>query len=338
MATISTKLMTLYDHAKGRDPNGKAARVAELLSQTNEILADMVYKEGNLPTGEQVSIRTGLPTVYYRLTNQGVPESKSTKAQVTEAASILEGRSQIDVDVAELDGNVAATRQSEDEAFMESMNQKQAETMIYGSGANPEEYVGLANRYNDKSASNGQNILDAGGTGSDNTSIWLVGWSTDTVYGIYPKGSSAGLSLEDLGIQDAFDENDNRFRAYMTQHKWKHGLVVKDWRYAVRIANIDVSDLAGLTGTQAVTAATAITKMMSRAIDRMPKLTGIKPAFYANRTVLSHLRVMAQEKSSSAVTIEEATNQFGENIFETRFLKIPVRMVDKILNNEAQVV
>jgi len=305
MATISTKLMTLYDHAKGRDPDGKAARIAEILSQSNEILNDMVFKEGNLPTGEQISQRTGLPDVYYRLTNQGVPDSKSTKAQVTEQASILEGRSQIDCDIAELDGNLAATRQSEDEAFMEAMNQKQAETMIYGSGANPEEYVGFANRYNDLSAANSQNILDAGGAGSDNTSIWLIGWSTDTVYGIYPKGSKAGLDMEDLGKQDAFDENDNRFRAYMSLHKWKHGICIKDWRYAVRIANIDISDLEELTGTQALAASTAITKMMSRAIDRLPKLAGIRPSFYANRSVLSLLRVMAQEKSSSAVTIEE---------------------------------
>lgn len=337
MATISTNLMTLYDHAKGRDPDGKAARVAELLSQSNDILADAVYKEGNLPTGEQVSIRTGLPTVYYRLTNNGVPESKSTKAQVTEQAAILEGRSQIDVDIATLDGNVSSTRQSEDEAFLESMAQTGAETLIYGSAANPEEYVGFANRYSDLSANNAQNILDAGGTGSDNTSVWLVGWSTNTVYMAYPKGSSAGLSMDDLGVQDAFDSSDNRFRAYMSHFKQKETLVVKDWRYAVRIANIDISDLEGLTGTQAVTAATAITKLMSRAIDRMPKLAGIRPSFYANRSVLSLLRVMAQEKSSSAVTIEEATNQFGDDIFQTKFLKIPVGMVDRILNTEAQV-
>jgi hypothetical protein len=338
MATISSKHMTLYDHAKGRDPSGKAARIAELLGQTNDVLMDMVYKEGNLPTGEQVTVRTGLPTVYYRLTNQGVPESKSTKAQLTEQASILEGRSQIDVDIASLDGDVNATRQSEDEAFMESMNQTQSQNLIYGDGSSPEKYVGLAPRYSDLSANNAQNILDAGGTGSDNTSVWLIGWSTDTVYGTYPKGSSAGLSMEDLGVQDAFDENDNRFRAYMSLHKWKQGLVVKDWRYAVRIANIDISDLEGLTGTQAVTAATALTKMMSRAIDRLPSLRNIKPSFYANRSVLSLLRVMAQEKSSSAVTIEPATTQFGQTIDQTRFLRVPVGMVDQILNNEARVV
>ena len=130
----------------------------------------------------------------------------------------------------------------------------------------------------------------------------------------------------------------NRMRAYQDHWTWKQGLVLKDWRYTARIANIDVSDLVGQTGTQALTAATSITKMMSRAIDRLPRLAGIKPSFYANRTLLSHLRIVAQEKSSSAVTITEATNQFGESIFTTRFLGIPVRLVDALTEAEAQVV
>jgi hypothetical protein len=325
------------DWAKRQDPDGKVAAIAEVLSQKNEILEDMMFKEGNLPTGEQVTIRTGLPTVYYRLINQGVPKSKATTAQVTEQTAILEARSEIDKDEAELNGDVNEYRASESTAFMESMNQTQAETLIYGTATNPEEYVGFAARYNDLSAANAQNILDAGGTSSDNTSIWLVGWGQNEVYGTFPKGSMAGLEHEDLGLGDAFDASNNRFRAYMDRFVWKNGLVVKDWRYAVRVANIDVSDLVGQTGTQATTAATAIIKMMSRSIDRLPSQAGVNPSFYVNRTVASHLRVAALDKSQSAVTVEEGLNQFGQNIFTTRFLGIPVRLVDRITNTEAQV-
>ena len=338
MATIGNNVLTLTDWAKRLDPDGKTAKTVEILSQTNEILMDMMAKEGNLPTGEQVTIRTGLPDVYYRLMNQGVPKSKSTTAQIVENAATLEARSEVDKDEAELNGNVNEFRMSEDMAFLEAMNQRMADTMFYGSAANPEEFVGFANRYNDLSAANAQNILDAGGTGSDNSSIWLVGWGERTVHSIFPKGSMAGLNQEDLGLEDAFDSNNNRFRAYMTHWQWKNGLVVKDWRYAARIANIDISDLVGLTGTQALTAATSIIKLMSRAIDRMPSLTNISPSFYANRTVLSHLRIIALEKSNQAVTIEPAINQFGENIYETRFLGIPVRLVDRLTETEAQVV
>lgn len=338
MATIGNTVLTMTDWAKRLDPDGKTAMIVEMLSQTNEILEDMLMKEGNLPTGEQTTIRTGLPTVYYRLINQGVPKSKSTTAQVVENAAILEARSEVDKDEAELNGNVNEYRLSESMAFMEAMNQRQADTMFYGSAANPEEYVGFANRYNDLSANNAQNILDAGGTGSDNSSIWLVGWGQREVMGVFPKGSTVGLQHEDLGLDDAFDSNNNRFRAYMDRYVWKHGLVVKDWRYAVRIANVDISDLVALTGTQDPTAATSITKLMSRAIDRMPSLANIKPVFYANRTVLSHLRILAQDRSNNVLDIQEGLNQFGQTIFTTTFLNIPVRIVDRLTETEAQVV
>lgn len=329
--------MTLADQAKLKDPSGKTAKIVELLSQTNEILNDMLFMEGNLPTGHQTSVRTGLPEVYYRLTNQGIPSSKSKVAQIVENAASLEARSEVDKDVAELGGDVNGVRMSESMSFLEAMNQKQANTLIYGTSANPEEYVGFAARYNDLTAENGENILNAGGTGSDNTSIWLAGWGENTVFGVYPKGSSAGLKQTDLGLDDAFDGDGNRFRAYMEHYEWKNGLVVKDWRYVARIANVDVSDLESQTNTQAPTAATAIIKMMSRAVDRMPTLTGIAPAFYVNRTVASLLRVAALDKSSAAVTVEPGLNQFGDNIFQLRFLGIPVRIVDAINNTEAQV-
>lgn len=338
MATIGNTVLTMTDWAKRLDPDGKTSMIVEILSQTNEILEDMMMKEGNLPTGEQTTIRTGLPDVYYRLMNQGVPKSKSTSAQIVENAAILEARSEVDKDEAELNGNVNEYRLSESEAFMEAMNQRQADTMFYGSAANPEEYVGFSNRYNSLSGVNAQNILDAGGTGSDNSSIWLVGWGQRTVHGIFPKGSNVGLQHEDLGLDDAFDSNNDRFRAYMDRYVWKHGLVVKDWRYAVRIANIDISDLVGLTGTQDPTASTSITKLMSRAIDRMPSLNNINPSFYANRTVLSHLRILAQDRSNNVLDIQKGLNQFGENIFTTTFLNIPVRLVDRLTETETQVV
>lgn len=337
MAELSTKAVTLADWAKRIDPDGRTPVIAELLGQTNEILTDMLFREGNLATGDQQSIRTGLPDVYYRMMNMGVPSSKSTTAQVTENAAMLEARCELDVEIADLNSNTAEFRLTESSAFMEAMNQKMATTLFYGSASNPEEFVGLANRYNSLSAANAQNIIDAGGTGADNMSIWLVGWGDNSVYGIFPKGSKAGLTHEDLGIGDAFDANNNRFRAYMDHWKWKNGLMLKDWRYAVRIANVDKSDLIGLTGTQALSASTSIIKLMSRAVDRMPSLNNISPSFYVNRTVASHLRLIGLEKSSSAVTVQEGLNQFGQTIFTTRFLGIPVRIVDALTEAEAQV-
>lgn len=338
MATLGNSVLTLNDWAKRIDPDGKVAMTVEILSQENMILEDMMFKEGNLPTGEQTTIRTGLPDVYYRKMNMGTPKSKSTTAQVTENAASLTARAEVDVKTARLNGDVNAFRLDEATAFVEAMGQKQAETLIYGTAANPEEFVGLAARYSDLSSGNAENILDAGGTGSDNTSIFLVGWGQKSVFGVFPKGSQAGISHMDLGEIDAFDSDNNRFRAFADMWEWDNGLVVKDWRYVVRVPNIDVSDLVAQTGTQAESAATAIIKLMSRSIDRLPNTTSVNAAFYVNRTVASHLRLAALEKSSQAVTIEPAINQFGASIHQLMFLGIPVRLVDAIVETEARVV
>lgn len=336
MATVGT-LKTLYDWAKTIDPDGSPAAIAELLSQDNQLVDALMFKEGNLPTGERVSIRTGLPVSYWRMMNAGVPASKATSAQVDEQCGQLTARSQIDASIARLNGNTPEFRLQESRAFIESLGQEVAATMFYGSAANPEEFVGLANRYTSTTAGNGENILLAGGAGSDNTSVWLLGMGDNSIYGVFPKGTTAGLHHENLGLQDAFDGSNNRFRAYMDYYEWNVGLVVKDWRYGVRIANIDVSELAGLSGAQELTDATFLPKLMARAIDRLPSQSNIKPVFAMNRTAASLLRVAAMEKSTSAVTIEAGLNQFGKNIQQLKFLGVPVLINDAITNAEALV-
>lgn len=346
MATLpsTSGAVTLLDFAKSLDPNGNTATVVELLNQTNEILLDMQWIEGNLPTGHRTTVRTGLPTAIWRKLYQGVPASKSTRAQITDNCGMLETRSEVDKDLAILNGNTNEFRLSEAEAFIEAMNQTMATQLFYGDAStDPEAFTGMAPRYSDVTATNGQNIIDAAGSGSDNTSIWLIVWGKNTIHGIFPKGSKAGLQHENLGLIDAFDSSNNRYRAFADHWQWKCGLTVKDWRYAVRIGSIDVSDLQGLTGTQALTAATSVIKLMTRAMARIPSMGMGKACFYANRTIVEMLGVIALEKSSSAVKIEEAINQFGNvtagsaGSSNLKFLGVPIRTTDALLNTEAVV-
>lgn len=339
MATLGANVLTLADWAKRLDPDGKVPDIVEMFGQTNEILTDMLFKEGNLPTGDRITVRTGLPTVAWRLLNKGIAKSKSTTAQIDEACGMLEARCEVDKDIAELNGNTGAFRLSEAQSFIEAMNQEMASTLFYGnSGTAPEEFTGLAARYASTSASNGSNVLSAGGSGADNTSVFLVGWGAPSVYGIFPKGSKAGLIHEDLGLGDAFDSDNNRFRAYMDRWQWKCGIALRDWRYVTRIPNIDISDLLGLANTQATTAATFLPKLMARSIDRLPSLGNVRPVFYANKTVMSNLRVMAMEKTISVLGIEAGLNQFGQNIQNgLTFLGIPVRQCDALIETESVV-
>jgi hypothetical protein len=342
MATLSTSNLTLADWAKRTDPDGRVPVIAELLSQSNEILEDCVFKEGNLPTGERVVIRTGLPSVYWRALNQGIPNSKSTTAQVDEACGILEARSEVDKDLAMLNGNTAQFRLSEDVAFLEAMNQTQATTLFYGNPAtDPKQFLGLAPRYSDIGASspnNSQNIISAGGSdATSNTSIYLVVWGDQTVYCPFPKGSSAGLIHEDLGEQTVYNSDGTRLQAYATRYQWKNGLVVKDWRYVVRIANIDTDDLIAQATTQSPTAATAIIKLMSRALYRIPNMGMGRAAFYMNRTVHSGLAIAALDKSQYVLKVNEGLSQFGQPYSWLSFQGVPLRRVDAIVNTEAVV-
>jgi len=338
MATLSTSNLTLADWAKRSDPDGRVPIVAELLSQSNEVLDDCVFKEGNLPTGERVVIRTGLPGVYWRALNQGIPSTKSTTAQIDEACGILEARSEVDKDLAMLNGNTAQFRLSEDTAFLEAMNQTQAETLFYGNpGTDPKKFLGLAPRYSSLSADNAVNILNAGGSGSDNASVYLVVWGDNTVYCPFPKGSKAGLTHEDLGEQTVYNSDGTRLQAFATRYQWKNGLVVKDWRYVVRICNIDVSDLLGQASTQASTASTALIKLMARALYRIPNMAMGRAAFYMNRTVHSGMAISALDKSQSVLAIQEGLSQFGSAQSYLSFLGVPLRKVDALLTTESVV-
>lgn len=338
MPTLATNALTLADWAKRRDPDDRVATIIELLNQTNDILTDMLWIEGNLPTGHRTTVRTGLPEVAWRKLNYGVPQSKSTTVQVDDTTGMLEAFGQVDKDLAELNGNTAQFRLSENFAFLEAMNQEMAQTLIYGnSGTEPEAFTGLAPRYSSLTAASGQNVLNAGGS-ANLTSVWLVGWGDQTIHGIYPKGSTAGLQHTDLGLDTVTDAAGGKYRAYQDHYQWKCGVAVRDWRYATRIANINTAHLAAQSDTQAATAATELIKLMSRAIDRIPSFGMCKPVFYMNRTVFSLLRVMAMQKSANALSIEQGLDQFGNPVRgNLAFMGIPIRRVDTLLNNEAVV-
>jgi hypothetical protein len=334
MATLASGALTLADWAKRLDPEGKVPVVAELLSQTNEVLEDAVFVEGNLPTGHRVVIRTGLPTAYWRSINQGIPTSKSTTVQVDESVGMLEAYARVDKDLAELNNNTAAFRLSEDTAFLEAMNQAQAQTLLYGNpSSDPRQYLGLAPRFGTISgAGNAQNIIDGGGVSTNNTSIYLVVWGENTVFCTFPKGSKAGLTHEDQGVLTVYDSNNNPYQAYQTHYQWKNGLVVKDWRYIVRICNINTANLVAESG------AADIIKLMSRALDRIPNFGMGRAAFYMNRTVFSMLRIQALNKSQNAIATQQGLNQFGTPQAWTTFEGVPLRRVDQLLNTEARVI
>jgi len=331
MATLNTTNPTLADVANRLGPDGKIdPQIVEMLNETNEVLDDMTFIEANGFTEHKTTIRSGLPTGTWRKLNYGVQPEKSRTVPVKDSMGMLETYAEVDKALADLNGNSASWRLSEDRAFVEGLNQTMAQTLFYGdSSLDPEKFMGLAPRYNSLSAENGVNIVDGGGTGSDNASIWLIVWGPNTCHGIYPKGSSAGLDARDLGEDTLLDAAGGRYQGYRTHYKWDNGLTLRDWRYVVRIANVDVSDL-----TKNASAGADLIDLMAQAIELIPNLGMGRPAFYMPRKLRSFLRrQIANKVAGSTLTMEEVG---GKKV--VTYDGVPVRRTDALLLTEARVV
>lgn len=332
MTTLAGTNPTLIDWTKQLEPDGGiTSKIVEMLAQTNEMLLDMTWVEANNITSHRTTIRTGLPSATWRQFYKGVAPSKSTVAQVDETVGMLEARAVVDKDLAELNGDINQFRLNEASAFLEAMNQEMQQTVLYGNvGTDPTEFNGLTPRFNSlSSAASSENVINAEGSDTDNTSIWLIGWGENTVHGLFPKGSSAGLKHEDLGIDHNTPDDQTPTRYYSAYHdkfEWKAGLCVKDWRYVVRICNIDKSNLV------AESSAADILKLMTMAVHKIPALGAVRPVFYMNRTLMTMLDIQAQQKNNVYLNVGEE-----EGRKKVSFRGIPFRMCDQITNAEALV-
>lgn len=340
MAIIGNRVLTLADVAKRLDPKGSQAKIIEILSETNEILDDAMWMEANGPTYHRTTIRNGLPEAYWRALNRGVPKGKSTVEQVDDVMGSLEVYAETDKDIVELNGNSPDVRLSEESAFIEGMNQQMARSMFYGNHSlDPKEFNGLAIRYNtldEAKSPSAENVIDMGGTDVlGQTSVWLGVWGENTMHGLYPKGSKAGLQITDKGIQTVQDDTAERgqFEAYRTHYEWKAGLSVRDWRFVARICNINVADLDTLiTSGASSPASQQLIRAMLQAYDKIPNIRAGRAAWYMNRTPKLMLSIMAMEKQNVNLTIEKFE---GKPV--TTFMGLPIRVVDAIQKTEAVV-
>lgn len=329
MATIESNFLTLIDWANRKDPEGKTPAIVEMMNKTNDILDDMGFVEGNLPTGHETTMRTGLPAVAWRQINKGVQPSKSKTVKHTDVCGRLEAFSEIDEAIVELAKDPDAFRLSEDQPFIESMNQEMAATLFYGDlRKTPDKFLGIAPRFSQKSAECGENILNgamAGDAGTDLTSIYLVGWGPHTVHGIFPQGSQAGIQHENLGRVALHDSEGGTYMGYRGHYTWKLGFCVRDWRYIVRIANIDISTLSG-------TSPANLMNLMIEASEMIPQMGLCKPAFYCCREIRTALRLQILDKKNINLSWE---NVAGKKVLA--FDDIPVRRCDAISKTESAV-
>lgn len=335
MGVISTLYPTLSDVVSRANADGRIdPDIVEMLKETNEMLEDMVMYPANGVTEHVTTVRTGLPAVTWRKLNYGIKPSKSKTKKVKDSLGSLEALATVDKALVDLNGNTESFRVSEESAFIESMTQEMQETVIYGdTGVNPEKFMGLQSRFNDKNAETAKNVIDAGGTTNGKlASMYLVCWGPRSAFGIFPKGSVAGLEMRDLGEEPAYDEDGGEYRALKTHYKWNMGLCVRDWRYIVRIANIDLSSLKVKPDPDNAADGKCLIDLMTEALEKIPHPTG-RMAFYCNKDVRTFLRKQIRYAANVNITMNEVA---GKEVVS--FDGVPVRRVDALANTEKRYV
>lgn len=341
MSTIGNTFLDLIDVYKRQDGDGKSiARVIELLAQTNGIMDDAKVQECNNGTKHRTTVRTGLPSVAWGKLYQGIAQTKSTTAQVEDTTGFVEALSTVDKRLLDLSGpNRSAVRLSEAKSFLEALNQEVAAKVFYGDTAStPEQFIGLSPRFNLTTAANGGQIVKAGGTGSDNTSVWFVTWSDEHCHLLYPQGTKAGLAREDKGEQRVLDGSSNPYYVEEELFRWHIGLTVRDWRGVARICNIDLSDLAAGTVDIYKYMRSAFWKL------RQHRVMGGNLAIYCNANVLEALDAANTPTMSSNIPASSTGTNVrlkrdeidGKEVITYR--GIPIRQCDALLNTETLVV
>lgn len=331
MGILTSTMPTLIDKFSREDKDKKIMKIVELLAKRNDILMDAEYQECNDGSKHKTTMRTGIPEPAWRQFNKGVQPSKTTTVPVTDTTGMMEDYGKVDKSLADMSGNADAFRVSENIGKLQGFNNKAARYMFYGNTASePEAFLGLSPRYNDKSAESGANIIDAGGTGSTNASIWFVTWGELTTHLLYPKGSVAGFLHKFLGEDTVTDGAGGEYQAYRDHFKWDIGMSVRDWRANVRIANIDVSTLStdGSAGAKLI-------ELMVKGYYQLdnPEQGEGRTIIYANKTMQTFLHLQAMNSKNVNLTLGEYA---GKKIPE--FLGIPIKRVDALLNTEARVV
>jgi hypothetical protein len=296
MAAVNTGAVPgLVELVKKLDPDGSAADVAEILSQSTPLIDVIPWFASNQITTHRSTIRTGLPTTSKRRVNEPVASSRGTTAQIVDGMAIFETRCTVDkllVDLAPTASAKMAVRVEEGSAHIESIGQAVEEEMWYGDITTDDlGFNGFTVRYDTTGGSNANSMFDMeGANAGDMGSVWLLGLGPRTVFGIYPQGSVAGLMHHDDGLRDRTDPTEatdavggRSMLAYRDIWGWHCGLVVKDWRFALRGHSCDFAHLRALNNTQSTADGRNLVFTMDAMLDRLPNRSAVQPVFVMSR-------------------------------------------------------
>lgn len=319
-------LGTLYDIAARLGKNGDLAsqNVIELQAQTNEFWRVCPIKECNDGTKEKVVLRDALPATAWRMLNKGNKPIKTGYKQVSYTTGGKEEFSQVDERLLQMQKNSNAYRLSEAKGVQMTMSNDMIQTVFYGDEKiNPAGFTGFSAYYYKPGEDNvwDKQVINAGGTGNKLTSIWIVTFSGETVYGIHPQGIPGGYRYRNNGRVKIFDKDGGFYYGEETQFNWDFGLAIKDPRYVVRLANVDVTNRDDTT----------FIEKLIEAYGQIENPDKGYTAIMCNRKVETYLNILAMKKNNVNLTVEE----FGGKKI-SHFYGAPILRNDAILTTESQ--
>lgn len=331
---------TILDYAaqfKADDSTKGLGEFIMLAAEQNEILEDLVVMECNDGTKHKSKAVVGIPEPTFRKLYGFVQPSRGTTVPISDNCGMIEDYLEVDVAEADLNGNSARFLASQTRMITEGFNKKIAKSLFYeDEKVTPEGFTGFAPRFNTldtAAAACAVNVIDAADGAAVagqllNQSIWLVNWGDYQVHACFPKGSKAGLQINDKGQVTIQDSAGGRMEAYRTHFRWDIGLAVPDWRHVVRIANIKMSDL-----TKNAAAGADLLDLLTRALEQIQSTNG-KAAIYCSRQIRAFLRRQITSKiASSTLTWDMVA---GKRVLAVD--GVPVRRVDALATLEDAVV
>ena len=292
---MASEFLTLMDLRATLMPDGSPVKsYAELLAKENDILDDIPWTAGNLLTGDIHFKRTALPKAQIRRINQGFDSSKGAKESVTDTCVEIVSRMTVDMRELDLAPSPEQYLLSESKGHISVMNEDVVTSFFYG--ADPEGIRGIAPRLG--SLSHNQ-VIDAGGTGKNLASVYIIKWDTDEITGIYPKNTKAGLEIFTKENEYVQDKDGKMFRAHVTEWSWFVGLKVRDERYLSRLCNIDRDAL--LTGNNANEARQDLFRKLIIAKNKIYHPEQGRVVMYADPEIFNILEIAAFEKANLAL-------------------------------------
>lgn len=292
-----------------------------------------------------IAVRTdALPVASTRLWNQGIQPTAAKNTPLNDPIMLYEDYSEVDKDLWELQNDPNMWRADQDMNHIEGLFQLMESQLFYGSQAtNPATFNGLATRFNNlESFPNGDqswppNVWNGGLASGNATSAWMIEFSDDTFYGIYPPNTAAGLNVRDLGEMTketsastgAGPSLNYMYQVLRTMLRWYMGIQIVDERAVQRIANINPIALASGDFDE---------NIFIQAKNYLPRNgEGSGTVIFVNRALKTQIDIRAVSQKINAYTFfnSQETDVFGRSV--TKFQNIPIYVAEKILPTETVV-